>query len=67
MSDKIVDLQSILEENSHLDSYVQGYFGDSDNEIDLFRHKLRSLACNNHLIGSDDIDDDDFDLLDLGE
>ena len=81
MSDKIIDLQSVLEKNSSLDSYGQGYLGNSDSEIDLFRHKLKRLACDNRLIGSGNIDDgfddigddgfddidDDFEILDFGE
>ncbi|MBU0663740.1 MAG: hypothetical protein KJ990_04260 [Proteobacteria bacterium] len=67
MRDKIVDLYSILKDNSQLDSYVQGYFGDSDSEVDLFRHKFRSLDSKSHFNSSDDIDDDDLEFLDLGE
>ncbi len=67
MSDKIVDLQSILEENNRLDSYFQGYSEESDSEIDLFHHQLRNIAYYNHLIDSDNIGDDDSELLDLGE
>ena len=67
MSNKIVDLQSILEENSRLDSYFQGYSEEFDSEIDLFHHQLRNIAYHNHLIGSDNIGDDDPELLDLRE
>lgn len=61
MNDNIVDLQFILEENNRLDSYFE-----SDSEIDIFHHQLRNIAYYNHLIASDNIGDDNSELLDLG-
>ncbi len=67
MSGHIVDLRSIPEENSQIGSYFQGYFENSASEINLVHHQLRNLVYNNHLIGSDDIGDDDSGLLDLAD
>ena len=65
MNDKIVDLQSILEENNRLDSYSQGDSEEFESDIDTFRYRIRNIAYYTHLIGSDNIGDDNPDPLDL--
>ena len=67
MNDKIVDYQSILEENNRLDSYFQRYSEESDSEIDIFHHRLPNRAYDTHLIASDTLGDDDLEPLDLTE
>lgn len=66
MRDKTVELYSILQDNSQLDSYVQGYFGGSDREIDLFQDTLRKVEGPGHCVGADHFVDDS-ELLDFGE
>lgn len=66
MNDKFVDFQSILEENSRLDSYVQKQHSrKSDNEIDLFHHPLGTIEYDNSLSDPYDMDADNPELLDL--
>lgn len=66
MRDKIIDLQSVLEENNLLDTYVHGYFGEDDREIDLFHYKLRKLDHPGHCVGAAHCGDDS-EPLDFGE
>lgn len=66
MRDKIIDLQSVQEENNLLDTYVQGYFGGADREIDLFHYKLRKLDHPGHYAGADHCGDDS-EPLDFGK
>jgi hypothetical protein len=66
MRDKTVELYSILQDNSQLDSYVQGYFEGPDREIDLFHYKLRRLDQPGYRVGTDHCGDDS-EPLDFGE
>ena len=65
VSDKRVDLQSIVEQNSRFDSHFHGNYEEADSEINLLHHQLRNLAYYTLLIGSDDIGSDDPEPLDL--